>query len=62
MEDVTQHGGRVLVEVARAFGHAVVLAPDRDVNAFFLFRDLKKGLLTTQRALNQMRTHGWKVN
>ena len=42
VQDVAEHGGRVLVEVAGAFGHAVVLAPYRDVDALFLFRNLKK--------------------
>lgn len=36
VQDVTKHAGGVLVEVAGSFGHAVVLAPDRDVDALFL--------------------------
>lgn len=36
MQDVTKHAGGVLVEVAGSFGHAVVLAPDWDVDALFL--------------------------
>ena len=52
VQDVAQHGGRVLVEVAGAFSHTVVLAPNRDVNAFFLFRNLKKFCILTTAILN----------
>lgn len=36
MKDVTEHTGGILMQVARSFSHTVVLAPDGDVDAFFL--------------------------
>lgn len=36
VEDVTEHAGGILMQVASSFGHTVVLAPDGDVDALFL--------------------------
>lgn len=42
VQDVTEHAGGVLVQVASSFSHAVVLAPNRDVDALFLLKNEKK--------------------
>lgn len=42
MEDVTKHAGGVLIQVARSFGHSVVLAPYGDVDALLLLSNDKK--------------------
>lgn len=42
MEDVTKHTGRILMQVATSLGHTVVLAPDGNVDALFLFANDKR--------------------
>ena len=49
VQDITKHTGGILMQVASSFGHAVVLAPDRDVDALFLLGDVHK--TQTTRAL-----------
>lgn len=43
VQDVAEHTGRVLVQVAGSLSHAVVLAPDGNVDALFLWGDEKLG-------------------
>ena len=47
VQDVTEHAGGILVQVAGSFSHTVVFAANRDVDALFLWGN------------NQ--THGGKV-
>lgn len=41
VQDVTEHTGGVLMQVAGSFSHTVVLAPDGNVDALFLWGDEK---------------------
>lgn len=42
VQDVTQHTGRILMQIASSFGHTVVFASEWNVNAFFLFAYILK--------------------
>lgn len=41
MQDVAEHTGGILVQVAGSFGHAIVLAANGDVDALFLQKKKK---------------------
>lgn len=44
MQDVAQHTGGILMQVAGSFGHTIVLAGNGDVDALFLQGKEKKVL------------------
>lgn len=58
VQDVTEHTGGVLVQVAGSFGHTVVLAPDGNVDALFLWGD-KKTLMMRLEKMGCSSSRAW---